>query len=217
MKFAALTVTFASLLALTSAVVLSSKPYTHENDITNNRAYIDYTDYIERSELDSMDMEARKITKEDLGVAKDGVQLAIAAATGNEVGVVIDAIKLTIDGIIDLFHKLSDVAKQDKLNRGSFTKNTVATLRQKHPTYNFVICHTKHRTKFDGKAGKEWYHDHRELKMGFPVGTTIGYEIYGFKSGEFTRQGDGGWLNWAYTGNLKKSDQGGKHLVFAKP
>jgi hypothetical protein len=31
--------------------------------------------------------------------------------------------------------------------------------------------------------------------MSFPVGTTIGFEIYTFRSGEFTLQGDGGFMN----------------------
>lgn len=74
------------------------------------------------------------------------------------------------------------------------------------------MCHTKHTTKFDGQKGKDWGHRHEEFKVSF--GKTIGYvrvscliripnlivppdsyEIYYFKSGTFTRQGDGGYLN----------------------
>jgi hypothetical protein len=64
-----------------------------------------------------------------------------------------------------------------------------------HPGWNVVIVHPRHKTKFDGKQGMDWAHEHKELKMRFPVGSTIGFEIYTFRSGEFTLQGDGGFMN----------------------
>lgn len=59
----------------------------------------------------------------------------------------------------------------------------------KYPGWNWVICHTKHKTDFKG----EHHHRHEEFKVSF--GKTIGYEIYWFKAGTFERQGDGGYLN----------------------
>jgi hypothetical protein len=64
-----------------------------------------------------------------------------------------------------------------------------------HPGWNVVIVHTQHKTKFDGKQGTDYAHEHKELSMSFPVGTTIGFEIYTFRSGEFTLEGDGGFMN----------------------
>lgn len=66
-------------------------------------------------------------------------------------------------------------------------------MHSKHSDFNYVICHTKHDKKFDGKEGPDWSHQHREFDV--QVGGTIGYEIYAFKAGSFTLQGDGGYLN----------------------
>ncbi|KAL0948797.1 hypothetical protein HGRIS_008927 [Hohenbuehelia grisea] len=123
--------------------------------------------------------------------------------------------KVVIDGVTDIIKGIQNGIKQDKLARSGFTQQLVAQMHQKHPDYNWIICHTKHTTKFDGKRGTDWDHRHQEFDV--KIGGTVGYEIYNLKSGEFTRQGDGGFLNWAYIGNIKKNDQGGKHLVFAKP
>ncbi|KAJ8483347.1 hypothetical protein ONZ45_g14626 [Pleurotus djamor] len=104
----------------------------------------------------------------------------------------------------------------DKAARSQFTQDLVSKMRHEYPSFNWVICHTKHTYKFDGRRGVDWDHKHQEFELGSLFGTT-GYEIYNFKGGEFTRQGDGGYLNWAYYGNVLKSDQGGKHLVFSAP
>ncbi|KAJ8520012.1 hypothetical protein ONZ45_g3110 [Pleurotus djamor] len=101
-------------------------------------------------------------------------------------------------------------------SNSSSTQDLVSKMRHEYPSFNWVICHTKHTYKFDGRRGVDWDHKHQEFELGSLFGTT-GYEIYNFKGGEFTRQGDGGYLNWAYYGNVLKSDQGGKHLVFSAP
>ncbi|KAJ7174975.1 hypothetical protein C8R43DRAFT_1119008 [Mycena crocata] len=103
------------------------------------------------------------------------------------------AVKEAIEAIIDEFNKLEDAVKQDNLNRGQFTQDTVKKLIQKVPSGNYVICHTEHTAKWDGVQGTDWYHVHQEFDI--KVGGTIGYEIYGATSGEFTRKGDGGFLN----------------------
>lgn len=40
------------------------------------------------------------------------------------------------------------------------------------------------------------------------------YGIWVFEDGEFTNQGDGGWINWAFRGWF---DRDGGHVVFRKP
>ncbi|MDA1475244.1 stress response protein YvgO [Bacillus changyiensis] len=40
------------------------------------------------------------------------------------------------------------------------------------------------------------------------------YGIWVFENGEFTNQGDGGWINWAFKGWF---DRNGKHVTFRKP
>jgi hypothetical protein len=69
-----------------------------------------------------------------------------------------------------------------------------------HPGWNCVVVHTKHDTKFDGKQGADYAHEHKEIKMKFPAGSTIGFEIYTFRSGTFTLKGDGGYQNVSLPG-----------------
>ncbi|KAJ6598599.1 hypothetical protein B0H10DRAFT_2085579 [Mycena sp. CBHHK59/15] len=123
-----------------------------------------------------------------------------------------NSVKDLIESIVDDFNKLSDAIKQDNLNRGQFTQDTVAKLNAQQPKWNYVICHTDHTAKWDGVEGKDWYHSHQEFDI--KVGGTIGYEIYGAASGDFLRKGDGGYLNWAWMGNPVKNDQNGAHIVF---
>ncbi|KAJ8702334.1 hypothetical protein PTI98_001057 [Pleurotus ostreatus] len=99
--------------------------------------------------------------------------------------------------------------------RETFTKEVVSEMRARFPQFNWIIVHVKHTTKFDGTRGVDWGHKHHELDI--QIGGTIGYEIYNFKSGEFTRHGDGGFINWAFQGNLKSRSSDGRHLVFNAP
>jgi len=161
-------------------------------------------------------LEAAKDTKTAIGLITDGVGLATDIATGDVPKAIFDGIKLTVDGIIAAFHAISSAIEADKYARSGFTQDTVSKLYQKHPQMNFVICHTGHHYKFPGVKGKDWYHDHRELNVKFPVGSTIGFEIYGFTQGEFFREGDGGYLNWAYIGRVAKKEDDGKHITFSK-
>lgn len=162
-------------------------------------------------------LEAAKDTKTAIGLITDGVGLATDIATGDVPKAIFDGIKLTVDGIIAAFHAISSAIEADKYARSGFTQDTVSKLHAAHPQMNFVICHTAHHYKFPGVKGKDWYHDHRELNVKFPIGSTIGYEIYGFIQGEFFREGDGGYLNWAYIGKVLKTEDGGKHVTFGKP
>lgn len=125
-------------------------------------------------------------------------------------------------------------------------------MRARFPQFNWIVVHVKHTTKFDGTKGVDWGHKHHELDI--QIGGTIGYgltvecgwlsannspvaryEIYNFKSGEFTRHGDGGFINvsslplsrsrgiltlqfqWAFQGNLRSRSSDGRHLVFNAP
>ncbi|KAJ8519983.1 hypothetical protein ONZ45_g3104 [Pleurotus djamor] len=120
-----------------------------------------------------------------------------------------------IEAIINIVNLVQDRINKDKAARSQFTQDLVSRMHAAHPNFNWIICHTKHTYKFDGRRGVDWDHRHQEFDI--KLGGTIGYEIYNLKSGEFTRQGDGGYLNWAYIGRVIKSDQGGKHLVFGAP
>ncbi|KAF7433739.1 hypothetical protein PC9H_005704 [Pleurotus ostreatus] len=120
-----------------------------------------------------------------------------------------------IEGAINIFTSIQDGIKQDKEDRSTFTQHLVQQLHSEHPDFNWIVCHTKHDYKWDGKQGVDWAHKHQEFDI--KIGGTIGYEIYNAKSGKFFRKGDGGYLNWAYIGNVAKTENDGKDLTFAKP
>ena len=68
---------------------------------------------------------------------------------------------------------------------------------KKYPGWAIAIAH-KATTK--GKA----IHQHVEVPLAFG---TYGYEVYFVKPGKhfsLTRQGDGGFINWAYIGPWKR-------------
>ncbi|RDB16393.1 hypothetical protein Hypma_002711 [Hypsizygus marmoreus] len=117
-----------------------------------------------------------------------------------------------IDMIGNVVTGLIGGIQADKDNRSKFTQDVVHGLNAQNPTLNYVICHVKHSTAFDGEKGTDWGHSHQEFDI--KVGGTVGYEIYWAKSGTFTILGDGGYLNWAYFGNVKNKSADGKVIVF---
>ncbi|RXW11247.1 hypothetical protein EST38_g9660 [Candolleomyces aberdarensis] len=121
------------------------------------------------------------------------------------------AARIVAQGIISLVENILQRIEDDKGARSEYTQDFIELAIAQYPNYNWVICHTKHSTAFDGAQGEDWDHDHQE----FPVFLgTIGYEIYWFRSGTFVREGDGGFLNWAYGGNvLDRTDNSGSSIV----
>ncbi|GLB37705.1 hypothetical protein LshimejAT787_0407560 [Lyophyllum shimeji] len=111
--------------------------------------------------------------------------------------------------------KVLQTIEKDKKRRGEFTKFVVDEGRKSQPGFNWIACHTKHRTQFKGTKGVDWGHQHKEFDVSFHK--TVGYEIYYVKEGEFWNQGDGGYLNWAYSGYFHADGPGNKHVVFTRP
>ncbi|KAF9445743.1 hypothetical protein P691DRAFT_805237 [Macrolepiota fuliginosa MF-IS2] len=105
--------------------------------------------------------------------------------------------------------------QEDNNAREKFTQETIANGREKFPAFNWVICHVKHTTDFAGVNGRDWGHSHHEVDI--KIGGTIGYEIYWFKSGTFSRQGDGGYINWAWSGFPKEITDNGATINFNAP
>ncbi|KAF8079373.1 hypothetical protein FPV67DRAFT_115230 [Lyophyllum atratum] len=151
---------------------------------------------------------------EDVEVRSDYVVEArnefgdIVDSRGIGPGAVLDVAKM----IIDVVGSIKAGIAADKNARSGFTQDTVGKMNKQNPKFNYIMCHTKHTTAFDGKQGVDWGHTHQEFDI--KIGGTIGYEIYWVKSGKFTRKGDGGYLNWAYIGNVKSKSKDGKEIVF---
>jgi len=136
---------------------------------------------------------------------------SLQAREGEEI---VEAVADLIKTIVEAFEGLADEVKQDNLDRGQFTQDTVSKLSAGQPSWSYVICHTAHTTQWDGVQGVDWYHAHQEFDI--KVGGTIGYEIYGAASGTFLRTGDGGYLNWAYDGHVASTSNNGATVVFSK-
>lgn len=91
--------------------------------------------------------------------------------------------------------------KHDKKKREEFTKQYVAKASEKYPYHNVVISHNGGKV-----SGSYVTHLHFELRVS---NGTIGYEIYLSPKGkpfEFVRNGDGGYINWAYSGEFMRKD-----------
>jgi len=102
--------------------------------------------------------------------------------------------------------------QDDDPKRKMYTQETVSNATSQYPKFNWVICHSPYTTAFDGVEGTDWGHTHHELGISF--GRSIGYGFYWAKSGTFYRQGDGGFINWAYNGNITGTDDDGATVHF---
>ncbi|KAL0948779.1 hypothetical protein HGRIS_008909 [Hohenbuehelia grisea] len=126
-----------------------------------------------------------------------------AAAMGEAVG---DMVRAGID-------RVTNGISDDNNAREAFTKDLVEQYRRKYPDYNVFVVHPSHTCKWVGEKNESWFHYHQEFDL--KIGGTVGYEIYLGKEGECTLHGDGGFMNWAFGGEVivKK----GKCIIFGKP
>jgi len=91
-----------------------------------------------------------------------------------------------------------------------FTQQSINTLLAEYPGYNAIICHVGFQQNLQDAT-----HYHYELPLTAP--RTQGYEVFVFKSGEFRRQGDGGFENWCYGGKYVTDPNDSSHITFFDP
>ncbi|KAM6495020.1 hypothetical protein JOM56_009643 [Amanita muscaria] len=92
-------------------------------------------------------------------------------------------------------------------DRSQFAPDVVAALWNSNPHYNYVICHVAHDYSFQGTQGVDW--DHQEQG-----GYAVSFDIVVGGAGHFIRHGDGGFINWAYIGNVaSRTDIGHSTMV----
>ena len=87
----------------------------------------------------------------------------------------------------------------DNAKREAFTQQYISNINQQYPNYNAVISHNGGTIE-----GNNVVHQHVEL--GMAVGS-CGYEVYLSPKGQhfkFVRNGDGGFINWAYGGDFNR-------------
>ncbi|KAF8991073.1 hypothetical protein BDQ17DRAFT_1433353 [Cyathus striatus] len=108
------------------------------------------------------------------------------------------------DGIFNIIGGFKD---SDNKRREKFVHDALDKYGRLHPGCNIIVVHTDlgYDKNFQGQEGKDWGKAHEEvwIKIG---GGSKGYDIFWFKKGTFVRHGDGGWLNWGYTGSPKRED-----------
>jgi hypothetical protein len=92
----------------------------------------------------------------------------------------------------------------------AFTTRYVAQQQSEHPDKCVLVSCQPADEHLVGK--------HIEETVSVPVPTnSITYKCYVFDSGEFTNNGDGGLINWCFTGppgSFYRDGDGGKHVVF---
>ena len=84
--------------------------------------------------------------------------------------------------------------------REKFTNDSVDRLAQEFPDYNVLLVHTAHHFE-----SGEHVHKHVEFYTG--AGNSYGYEVYLMRKGQktvFILDGDGGFINWCFTGSYTK-------------
>ncbi|KAJ2924337.1 hypothetical protein H1R20_g12762, partial [Candolleomyces eurysporus] len=100
----------------------------------------------------------------------------------------------------------------DDDDRGEFVLKTVKEGREKYPEFNIIVAHSDHTPSFEEPC----YHRHVEFDRPFPHGT-YGYEIYLARRGNFTLKGDGGYMNWAWSGYITEDPDNKKQLAVHAP
>ncbi|KAF9270846.1 hypothetical protein L218DRAFT_993390 [Marasmius fiardii PR-910] len=118
--------------------------------------------------------------------------------------------------IISLVNELlNGISNKDKLRaRGYFTQRVVQSIHNQYPNFNAIIVHPKHECKFEGIKGVDWDHFHINYYIGFR-NFCVGYDVYVCKNAEFCLKGDGGNLNWAFSGLFDQRSE--KHVKFSAP
>ncbi|TFK98549.1 glycosyl hydrolases family 18-domain-containing protein [Pterulicium gracile] len=96
---------------------------------------------------------------------------------------------MLFEGLMTIFFMDSE---EDQ--RGEYVTKAVSEARATNPEYNMIMVHPKHVGYFEEPCWRAHYEFDR------PIFGTIGYELYYVRKGNFTIKGDGGYLNWAYSG-----------------
>ena len=121
-----------------------------------------------------------------------------ASAQAGGVAIVISRVFIAAANVVK---GIFGIKGNDDAKREAFTQQFVEEANKQYPNYNVVISHNGGSVE-----GNNIIHDHLELPM--TVGT-CGYEAYMSPKGQhfkFVRNGDGGFINWAYGGDFNRED-----------
>jgi len=86
--------------------------------------------------------------------------------------------------------KVHKIIAEDVKRRQEFTKQTVASLRQRFPKLNFIMSNVGY--SFTGKTVTK-----TQVMFHNKIGRAVSFDVISFHHGKFQLQGDGGFQNWA--------------------
>ncbi|MCJ1328675.1 hypothetical protein MMC10_005352 [Thelotrema lepadinum] len=99
--------------------------------------------------------------------------------------------------------------KEDQNFRNGWTQQQLGEVSSKNPGKNIMIVYVKH------DASKLVNSQMSQIECDCPASKSkLSYSCYIFDSGPFQLQGDGGYLNWAFTGNFVRDKN---KVTFSKP
>ncbi|KAF8230847.1 hypothetical protein L208DRAFT_101092 [Tricholoma matsutake] len=165
--------------------------------------YVD-TKSIKNREPDFLQVNGTDLVLEQRGVDNSNIE-------SRQFGAIILGVIVVSAIVTGIVAGLVSYIGDDTPRREAYTQQVVSDLYANNSNANYVVCHTKYDFSFDGTQGTDWDHLHHELPVSF--GRTIGYDIYWFRSGTFRRWGDGGFINWAYIGNVISNSGGSPDVV----
>jgi hypothetical protein len=113
-------------------------------------------------------------------------------------------LKMSVD-LFGIATAISGIVHGDQ-DRSAFVKNLMeSTFYAAGQQYNVMVFNL-------GQNYDERFNGVKSYSSAVYQNLTFG--IWVFESGEFTNQGDGGWINWAFKGRFERN---GNHVKFNKP
>lgn len=98
------------------------------------------------------------------------------------------------------------LSSQPASANGNCTRNKLSQIKKQYGSkYNYMIFNTAqgHSRSLKGVRRKNF----------FRCGGRK-YQYWVFRSGSFTNKGNGGWVNWAFSGKYNRSGNDGQYLKF---
>ena len=117
----------------------------------------------------------------------------IPRGTISEISDIVELAETVINAILD---GITDIDNAQHEIESDFTNNMVDSLYNSAPTANIMVCHD---CSFD--LDPDALFTHYELDISAGLGFTQGYDIAVFDSGTVQLNGDGGFINWCYSGD----------------
>ncbi|KAJ3738803.1 hypothetical protein DFH05DRAFT_1516325 [Lentinula detonsa] len=169
------------------------------NDVVTN------TDLAVRSSSDLVihGRSAAKLQKAGDGLKKAGSVLGKVAKgadaipeVGEIIGTAIQVVASFLKFLGSIFGAIAKAERESAAARGEFTQKVTDQTLKKHPGWLVVTVHPKHTTWFQGNEHTDWSHSTTSIKT---ATGTYHFDVYAARAGIFMNDGDGGYMNWAYS------------------